>query len=315
MQIRTLVLAVIGVVVMCNPAQTQVSREAAFQSGLQQLEIARKARTEAGYAAAEQAFTAILALEPSHARALVHRGEARIMRGVILIPTALPSALELFQSGMADMDRAVSIAPDDLMVRVTRGLSYVEFPSYYNKHPVAQQDLEAAVAHPQFASLAQPLRDHVMKALQRAKAAPVDREQAARRDRFPQVSETTAPIMAVASVTLERVRPTDRPTWLHKIMQELYQAPGLMAAHSATSFDLPGMFLIFAWFQNKQALNDFYYSDAHQSWMRDRAGAIAGEGTTFYDGTPVQIGIELFSVLPGGMSWGGGLVPHEVRRP
>ena len=314
MQVRTLILSV-GVLAICSPALSQDSTQVMLAAGLQQLETARTTRTESGYAAAEERFTAFLAAEPMHARALVHRGEARIMRGVLLVATSLPNALEFFQSGMADMDRAVSIAPDDLTVRVTRGLSYVEFPPYYNKQPVARTDLETAVAHPQFSGLPQPLRDRVDTALQRAQRATVEPAQAGRIDRFPKVAATTGPIMAVASVTFERVRPTDRPTWLQTIMDELYQAPGLVAAHSAASFDQPGMFLIFAWFQDKKALNDFFHGETHQRWMRDRAAAIAGEQTLFYGAAPVQIGIELFNLLPGGMAWGGSFVPHEGRRP
>ena len=187
MQFRRFLLAA-SIVAVCHPLQSQDSSQGGFQEGLRQLEAARQARTVAAYASAEEIFTTLLAAEPTHARALVHRGETRILRGVILLATSLPQALELFQSGMADMDRAVSIAPDDVIVRVTRGLSYVEFPPYYNKQPVARHDLEVALAHPQFARLPQTLRDHVVKALQRAKAASVDPAQAGRIDRFPGVA-------------------------------------------------------------------------------------------------------------------------------
>jgi hypothetical protein len=283
--------------------------------GVKQLEGARQQRTEMAFASAEETFTKVLAVEPSNPRALVYRGEARIMRGVMLIRTSLPSALEHFQSGMADMDSAVSFAPDDVMVRIVRGLSYVEFPPFYNKQAVAREDLEAALAHPLYATLSQPLRDHVLKALERARGARVDSQQSERPDRFPQVASTISPIMAIASVTFDRIRPTDRPAWLETIMEELNQAPGLIAARSATSFDHPGMVLIFAWFRNKEALNGFFFGDTHQRWMRERGAAVSGEGTRFYGSTPQQIGIELFTMLPGGMSWGGGLVPREVTRP
>ncbi len=314
MQFRSFLLAV-SILAVSHPLKSQDSNQGAFQEGVRQLETARKVRTDAAYAAAEEIFTTLLAAEPTHARALVHRGEARILRGVILLATSMPQALDLFQSGMADMDRAVSIAPDDVIVRVRRGLNYVEFPPYYNKQPVALQDLEVARAHPEFARLPQALQDRIVKALERAKTAPVDPAQAGRIDRFPGIAVTTGPIMAIASVTFERVRPTDRPAWLETIMHELYQAPGLVAAQSAASFDQPGMFLIFAWFQNKTALNNFYHGETHQRWIRQRGAAIGGEQTMFYEGAPAQIGIELFSVLPGGMTWGGSFVPQEARRP
>jgi hypothetical protein len=301
-----------------SSAYSQNSAHPTFAAGLEQLAAARQTRTDVAYASAEKAFTAVLAAEPSNARALVYRGEARIMRGVMLISTALPNALEHFQNGMADMDRAVSIAPDDVIVRAVRGTSYAEFPPYYNKRAVAREDLDVALAHPAYGGLSETLRARVVKARDRLKdaPAPVDPQpRSERHDRFPRIAGTTSPIMAVASVTFERVRPTARPAWLETMMQELNQARGVIAARSATSFEHPGMFLIFAWFQDKQALNDFFYGDAHQRWMRERGGAIAGEETRFYDAAPAQIGIELFSMLPGGMTGGGSLVPREVQRP
>jgi hypothetical protein len=303
-----------GLLAIGSPAYPQSSPSDVLADGVKQLEGARQQRTEMAFASAEETFTKVLAVDPSNPRALVYRGEARIMRGVMLIRRSLPSALEHFQSGMADMDSAVSIAPDDVMVRIVRGLSYVEFPPFYNKQAVAREDLEAALAHPLYATLSQPLRDHVLKALERARGARVDSQQSERPDRFLQVASTISPIMAVASVTFARIRPTDRPAWLETIMEELNQAPGLIAARSATSFEHPGMVLIFAWFQDKKALNDFFYGEAHQRWIRQHRGAISGGETRFHGDSPEQVGIELFSVLPGGMTWGGGLVPPEAKR-
>lgn len=315
MKLRTLTALVI--LLATGPsAYSQNSVQPTLEAGLEQLAAARQTRTDAAYASAEEAFTGVLAAEPSNARALAYRGEARIMRGVMLIDTALPTALEYFQTGMSDMDRAVSIAPDDVIVRVIRGISYVEFPPYYNKRAVAREDLDVVLAHPAYGSLSETLRARVVKARNRVNDASVDRQpQAERIDRFPRIAGAISPIMAVASVTFDRVRPSARPEWLEAIMQELNGAPGLIAARSATSFEHPGMFLIFAWFQDKQTLNDFFYGETHQRWMRERGGAIAGEGTRFYGSAPQQIGIELFHMLPGGMTGGGSLVPREVLRP
>lgn len=93
------------------------------------------------------------------------------------------------------------------------------------------------------------------------------------------------------------------------MMDELHQSPGMLGAHTATSFEHPGMFLIFTWWKNKQALNAFYYSEAHQSWMRQRATAVTGTGTTYFESGPSQVGIELFSPLPGGIRFGGRFTP------
>jgi hypothetical protein len=111
-----------------SPGYSQNSAQPILEAGLTQLEAARQTRTDAAYASAEEAFTGVLAAEPSNARALVYRGEARIMRGVLLVGTALPTALEYFQAGMADMDRAVSIAPNDVIVRIIRGIKIRKTP-------------------------------------------------------------------------------------------------------------------------------------------------------------------------------------------
>jgi quinol monooxygenase YgiN len=282
--------------------------------GLEQLNAARAARTDAAYQAAEDTFTMLLVADPSHAQALAYRGSARVMRGVLSLSTSLQEAMKRFQSGMADMDRAVTLAPGDGMVRLTRGLSYIEFPPFYNKQGIAREDLEVATSHPDFETLPPALRRQAERALERASTSVDPSSGATRLDRFGQVPDATSPVIAVASVTFERMHLTGRPAWLKTIMDALHRSPGMLGAHTAMSVDHPGMFLIFTWWTNKQALNDFYYSDAHQGWIRGREKAIAGVGTRAYVETgPSQVGIELLSTLPGGMTLGGGFVPRSVR--
>ena len=124
-------------------------------------------------------------------------------------------------------------------------------------------------------------------------------------------------MIAVASVTFERTRHNDKPAWLEKIMDALYQSPGMLGAHTAMSFDHPGMFLIFSWWRDKHALNDFYYSEVHQGWIRGRDAAIAGVTTRAYVETgPSQVGIELLTHAPRRHDIGWGLCstehPHEM---
>jgi heme-degrading monooxygenase HmoA len=298
---------VMAVALLAVPALAQQQAGQLLDRGLGQLNDARLNRTDTSYKAAEKTFTEILTSEDTHAQALVYRGEARIMRGVLALQTAPQTAATFFQEGMRDMDRAAALAPADLTVRVTRGLTYVEFPVYYNKRTVASEDLEAVVGHPDFGILPQALRDRIVNALERAKASGT---LTTRPDRFARVAATTSPVIAVVSVTVERLRPSDRPAWLERIMAALYQSPGLLGAHTATSFDQPGMFLIFTWWDNKHALNDFYYSDVHQSWMR---GRLSGAMTTYHEAVPSQVGIELFTSLPGGVTLGGGFVPKGAQ--
>ena len=132
-------------------------------------------------------------------------------------------------------------------------------------------------------------------------------------DRFPVIERELSPLLAVVTVTLQRVRPSERPGWLERIMEAVYRAPGLLGAHSATSFEHPGMVLIFTWWRDKQNLNDFFYSRDHQDWMRARDDALGGRHTSYFETIPKQVGIELFQQLPGGSAMGGGLVPDSVK--
>jgi hypothetical protein len=201
------------------------------------------------------------------------------------------------------MDRAVSLAPTDLAIRVARGVTYAEFPDFYNKKVIARQDLETAVAHRDYARLPDALRARVERALKRTKDSA--------RDRFNEVPSSVSPIMVVASVTLERVRPSERPAWMKDIADALYRSPGILGVHTATSFEHPGMYLIFSWWRNKEAVNDFYYGESHQRWIRQGGPQVP---TTYVETRPTQVGIELYAPLPGGVRAGGQFTPKAVGR-
>jgi len=126
-------------------------------------------------------------------------------------------------------------------------------------------------------------------------------------------------------------------------------APDLVASLKAT----PGVLgvdagqmasrkqVIFAWFENKQAVLNWFYSDAHQTVMRmytpgassgrkpladiaDGSGPIlaiasltmADKGQVAGVQLPVsQIAIELYAPLPGGLAIGGRFAPATVKVP
>jgi hypothetical protein len=99
--------------------------------------------------------------------------------------------------------------------------------------------------------------------------------------------------------------------------------------------------VIFAWFENKQAVLNWFYSDAHQTVMRmytpgassgrkpladiaDASGPIlAIASLTVADKAQVagvqppvsQIAIELYAPLPGGLAVGGRFAPATVKVP
>ncbi len=99
--------------------------------------------------------------------------------------------------------------------------------------------------------------------------------------------------------------------------------------------------VIFAWFENKQAVLNWFYSDAHQAYMRsitpgagsgrtpladvadDSGPILAIASLTLSDQPQVagvqmpisQIAIELYAPLPGGLAAGGRFAPATVRVP
>jgi hypothetical protein len=126
------------------------------------------------------------------------------------------------------------------------------------------------------------------------------------------------------------------------VVGALKQAPGCLGVELAQTPD--GRRMIFAWFDGKQSLVDWYYSEAHQAAMkavfpgqgRDREplpdlasdvgpvlaivsvkfaappGAPGGEQAP---GAIASIGIELYGPLPGGVVAGGRFAPAAVRVP
>ena len=139
------------------------------------------------------------------------------------------------------------------------------------------------------------------------------------------------------------------PTVVSLRAQTAQKAPDLIGALKATPGVLgvdagnmmSGKQVIFAWFENKDAVLKWYYSDAHQALMaqfgsaRRPAGPLADVPN---DGKPVlaiasitlkgpvptsaadltsvpQIAIELYAPLPGGLALGGRFAPSSVRVP
>jgi heme-degrading monooxygenase HmoA len=248
-----------------------------------------------------------LAQTPTDPSALMAQGRRDLARaGALAQQGQFGPANEAMRAGMTEMDRAVALAPDRLDLRITRGLAYGAFPAFLNTHDQARADLERAVHHPDFGALPQAQRDrvsHLLASLADANARP---------DRFPNISPDVSPIIAAASVTFSNTRPATTPDWLTYLLKSLDGFPGLLATHTVASVDHPGMFIIFTWWQNKAALDDFFYSDVHQRWMRRRGEAMTGDRDVLPADVPLQVGIEILSALPGGTQMNGGLIPAPL---
>jgi len=211
-------------------------------------------------------------------------------------------ANELIVAAYAEMDRAVEAAPDNVEFRARRGVAY-SFSFGPGKAEKAIEDLKFASAHSRFSELSEELRQRVTQRLLALTAHP---------DRFPSVSDQTSPLIVAASFTLPPGTAGSVPAWVNATTSALQGSPGLLGSHAVGSVDHPGMFIVFTWWKDKKAVNDFFYGDLHQSWMRQRGLTMTSEPKVAAEQMPTQTAIEVFAGLPVGAQIGGGFIPKEV---
>lgn len=136
-------------------------------------------------------------------------------------------------------------------------------------------------------------------------------------DRFPQLRDDVSPVIVSASVTLPGsiANPGEMHPRMKEFLEGLSHQPGLIAVHRLTSLDHPGMLVILTWWENKAAVNRWYYSDTHQSMIqwaygeRAKPAAANADATSHRMTQARQIAMELFTTLPGGIQYGGGIGP------
>ena len=352
-----LMLSLVSAARAQNPELTKL-----ITTGQQQLAAARTTNTEEAYRLAETTLGQAVQLDPRAAMARVYLGLARMeLSGWIARQGRFDVSGEVMNKSIVDLDAAVALAPDNLQVRMLRGSSYAEFPSFLNKGTLAREDLEVVVHHSNFASQSSDTRARAYFTLGRVYAAagesekaraswtaavatnPQTREgQSAQReleklatpvvakdvagrrmpDRFPGIPLETSPIMVAATVTF----PNHQGDWeraslpdsMKAFLAKLEKQPGLLGVHALSSVDHRGMLVILTWWENKQALNNWFYSGTHQGIIGQFYGGRPPAGGTAAANTPVggmgQVGIELFAALPGGMQFGGGLTPPRPEK-
>jgi len=282
------------------------------------------------------------ALAQDDAKALVQRGQSKMGQGGAAASKGdFVKANELIQSAMADMDQAVSLAPNDLEVRLARGFSYAAFPPYLNKAAIARDDLEVATHNATFRSLPADDRSHAFQSLGIAYVSLADQDKAVTAfksavdaapdsrfgkdaqvrlttletsglhpDRFPGIPEQISPIIVAVSITYAPTFAKVVQPRIEEIGRSLETFPGFVGRHTVTSMDKPGMFVIFSWWKDKKAASDFYYSDLHQSWMSGRGQAMTGVAPTpSPDAVPTQVAVEIFGSFPGGTRINGSFAP------
>ncbi len=147
-------------------------------------------------------------------------------------------------------------------------------------------------------------------------------------------------ILALAIFSLSGVGQQSQPRQergIPDLLGALKNTPGFLGVETAKTES--GKQVLFAWFENKKGVLNWFYSDAHQSLMRMLApGASSGRkplnaiaddsgpilviaSLTYADKPRVegmqvpvsQIAIELYAPLPGGLAVGGRFAPHALK--
>jgi hypothetical protein len=153
-----------------------------------------------------------------------------------------------------------------------------------------------------------------------------------------QFALTTILAILVFSPAMLTTRAQTSPAGFPDLVSGLKATPGCLGVESARTAS--GKQVIFAWFENKKAVLNWYYSDMHRELLdrysggrRRPGGPLAGvpdEGPVLAiasitipsapaDGdlraATTQIAIELYAPLPGGVAAGGRFAPSTVVVP
>jgi tetratricopeptide (TPR) repeat protein len=94
-------------------------------------------------------FDKILQIDPSIAVALVYRGSLWTLRAR---DAWWPfTKMKDVDKGVDEMDKAVDLAPDNISVRLVRGINSVNLPSMFHRLPIALKDFEYMMSDARFA--------------------------------------------------------------------------------------------------------------------------------------------------------------------
>jgi len=147
-----------------------------------------------------------------------------------------------------------------------------------------------------------------------------------------------AAALFVPTVVAEQARPPQAPPGFPDLVGALNATPGCVGVEVARTGS--GKQVIFAWFENKKAVLNWYYSDTHQGAIKqffpqalngpkrtpladvpDEGPVMAIASITLTDRPPSdattlpvsQIAIELYQPLPGGIFLGGRFAPSAIK--
>jgi hypothetical protein len=159
-----------------------------------------------------------------------------------------------------------------------------------------------------------------------------------------QLRELVAVLVLAAAifgpVIIAAQAPAGPPAGLPDLVGALKATPGVLGVDAGQM--LSGKRVIFAWFENKQAVMNWYNSDVHRKLMngfssggrrpdgplagiKDDSGPIltiasitmdpAAMKSGDYKSATTQIAIELYAPLPGGLAAGGRFAPSSMKVP
>jgi len=147
-----------------------------------------------------------------------------------------------------------------------------------------------------------------------------------------------SPVMIAAQAPAAQAPPA--PAGLPDLVGALKATPGVLGVDAAQT--MSGKQVIFAWFENRQAVLNWYNSDVHRKVMngfapgprrpdgplagiKDDSGPILAIASLTIDRAAMQrgdlkagttqIAIELYAPLPGGLAAGGRFAPSTVKVP
>src|SRR5471032_3155742 len=147
-----------------------------------------------------------------------------------------------------------------------------------------------------------------------------------------------SPMMIAAQAPAAQAPPA--PAGLPDLVGALKATPGVLGVDAAQT--MSGKQVIFAWFENRQAVLNWYNSDVHRKVMngfapgprrpdgplagiKDDSGPILAIASLTIDRAAMQrgdlkagttqIAIELYAPLPGGLAAGGRFAPSTVKVP
>ncbi|MBM4161680.1 MAG: hypothetical protein FJ217_11365 [Ignavibacteria bacterium] len=93
-------------------------------------------------------FDKLVALDSANAVAVVYRGSFWTMRA--RDAWWPPTKLKYMRQGGKEMDQAVEMAPDNIMVRLIRGINSLSLPSLFGRLETALEDFIVLLRHPDF---------------------------------------------------------------------------------------------------------------------------------------------------------------------